>query len=73
MQLNLHKRALLLSYFTLGYNILEGVASIIAGLLAGSIALVGFGSDSLVESLSGSVIIWGFRKHGKLSEDEEEA
>jgi len=67
----LHKKALSLSYFTVGYNILEGIVSIFAGLLAGSIALVGFGLDSFVESLSGSVMIWRFRKHGKISEAEE--
>jgi len=72
MDSKLHKKALLLSYFTVGYNILEGVASIAAGLLAGSIALVGFGLDSFVESISGSVMIWRFRKHGKISEEEEE-
>jgi divalent metal cation (Fe/Co/Zn/Cd) transporter len=71
--LNLNKKALLLSYFTVGYNILEGVVSILAGLLAGgSIALIGFGLDSFVESLSGGVMIWRFRKHGKISEEEEE-
>lgn len=68
---DLHRRALLLSYFTVGYNVLEGVISIVAGSLAGSIALVGFGLDSFVESLSGSVMIWRFRKHGKISEAEE--
>lgn len=68
----LHKKALQLSYFTVGYNILEGIISIFAGLLAGSVALVGFGLDSFVESLSGSVMIWRFRKHGKISEEEEE-
>lgn len=63
--MDLNKRALLLSYFTVGYNILEGIVSIFAGLLAGgSIALVGFGLDSFVESLSGSIMIWRFRKHG---------
>lgn len=67
-----HKRALSLSYFTVGYNIFEGVVSIFAGLLAGSIALVGFGLDSFVESSSGTVMIWRFRKHGKISEDDEE-
>jgi cation diffusion facilitator family transporter len=67
-----HKKALLLSYFTVGYNIFEGIISIFAGLLSGSIALVGFGLDSFVESLSGSVMIWRFRKHGKISEEEEE-
>ena len=68
----LHKKALLLSYFTVGYNVLEGITSIFAGLFAGSIALVGFGSDSFVESLSGGVMIWRFRKHGKITEEEEE-
>lgn len=43
-----------------------------AGSLAGSIALIGFGLDSFVESLSGSVMIWRFRKSGKISEEEEE-
>jgi divalent metal cation (Fe/Co/Zn/Cd) transporter len=51
MDSRLHKRALSLSYFTVGYNISEGIVSILAGLLAGSIALVGFGLDSFVESL----------------------
>jgi cation diffusion facilitator family transporter len=68
----LHKRALWLSYFTVGYNILEGIVSVFAGSRAGSIALIGFGLDSFVESLSGSVVIWRFRKSGKISEEEEE-
>ncbi len=68
----LHRRALSLSYFTVGYNISEGVVSIVAGLLADSIALVGFGLDSFVESLSGGVMIWRLRKYGKISEEEEE-
>jgi divalent metal cation (Fe/Co/Zn/Cd) transporter len=69
----LYRRALLLSYFTVGYNLAEGLISVFAGLLAGSIALVGFGLDSFMESLSGSVMVWRFRKHGELSEREEEA
>ena len=68
----LHRKALSLSYFTVGYNIIEGIVSILAGLLAGSIALIGFGLDSFVESLSGSVMIWRFRKHEQMSEEEEE-
>lgn len=72
MDLRLHKKALSLSYFTVGYNVLEGIVSIFAGLLAGSIALIGFGLDSFVESSSGSIMIWRFRKHGKISEEEEE-
>jgi len=67
-----YKKALFLSYFTILYNIAECIASIIAGVLAGSIALIGFGSDSFVESLSGSIMIWRFRKHGKISIEDEE-
>ena len=72
MDTSLKRRALLLSYFTVGYNILEGVLSILAGFLAGSIALIGFGLDSFVESLSGCVMVWRFRKSGKIPEKEEE-
>jgi divalent metal cation (Fe/Co/Zn/Cd) transporter len=56
----LHARALHLSYFTVAYNLLEGLVSVVAGVLAGSVALVGFGLDSFVESLSGGVMIWRF-------------
>jgi divalent metal cation (Fe/Co/Zn/Cd) transporter len=68
----LYRRALLLSYFTVGYNVIEFALSIIAGILSGSIALIGFGLDSFVESLSAGIMIWRFRKHGKIPEQEEE-
>src|SRR3989337_4545968 len=68
----LHRKALSLSYFTVGYNILEGIVSILAGLLAGSIALIGFGLDSFVESLSGGVMGWRLSKHGEIPLEEEE-
>ena len=68
----LHRRALLLSYFSLAYNVIEFVLSIIAGVLSNSIALIGFGLDSLVESLSAGIMIWRFSKHGKISKEEEE-
>lgn len=68
----LHKKALSLSYFTVGYNLIEGIASLVFGGFAASIALVGFGLDSFVESLSGFVMIWRFRKHGSITEEEEE-
>uniref|UniRef100_A0A7C3Z0T5 Cation efflux protein transmembrane domain-containing protein n=1 Tax=Desulfobacca acetoxidans TaxID=60893 RepID=A0A7C3Z0T5_9BACT len=70
--INLRKRALLLSYLTVGYNILEGIISLAAGSLAGSIALVGFGLDSLVESLSGGIMIWRFRRPAEITPEEEE-
>lgn len=51
----------------------EAVVSIIFGHIANSIALIGFGLDSIVESLSGIVLIWRLRQHGKVSEEEEES
>ena len=66
----LSRRALVLSYFTVGYNVLEGVLSILAGGLASSIALVGFGLDSFIESISGGIMIWRFSQQ-RLSEAEE--
>ena len=66
----LGRRALLLSYFTVAYNVIEGVLSIVAGGLASSIALVGFGMDSFIESTSGGIMIWRFSQT-RLSEAEE--
>jgi divalent metal cation (Fe/Co/Zn/Cd) transporter len=72
MDSKLYKRALNLSYFTIIYNISEGILSILAGFLAGSISLIGFGLDSAVESFSAFIVLWRFKKHGKISEYEEE-
>jgi len=47
-----------LEYFTLGWNLTEAAVAIGAGLFAGSIALIGFGIDSLIESLSGGILLW---------------
>jgi divalent metal cation (Fe/Co/Zn/Cd) transporter len=51
-------RARRLEYFTIGWNSLEGLAAIGAGLVAGSIALVGFGADSFIEVTSGAALLW---------------
>ena len=67
----LYKKALNLEYFSVGYNVLEGFFSIFFGANAGSIALIGFGLDSIVESLSGLILIWRLRQHGVCSEGEE--
>ncbi|HSV97585.1 MAG TPA: cation transporter [Spirochaetota bacterium] len=67
-----YKKALSLEYFTVGYNIIEAAASIIAGGMANSIALIGFGLDSIVESFSGLVLIWRLKKHGTISAEKEE-
>ena len=52
------RRGKLLEYATIGYNSLEGVIAIAAGLIAGSIALVGFGFDSAIEVISGATLLW---------------
>ena len=52
------KRGRRLEYFTIAYNSLEGLISIIAGLMAGSVSLVGFGIDSAIEMISGATLIW---------------
>jgi divalent metal cation (Fe/Co/Zn/Cd) transporter len=55
-----HQTALALSYATVGYNVIEGLVSVTFAYFAGSPALLGFGIDSFVESLSGLVMIWRF-------------
>ena len=72
MKPSLQKKALLLSCFTVGYNVVECLLALLAGAWAGSIALGGFGRDSLVESLSGGVMIYRFARHESLSAAAEE-
>jgi len=47
-----------LEYFTIAWNALEGLVAVIAGVVAGSISLVGFGTDSLIEVTSWSTLLW---------------
>jgi divalent metal cation (Fe/Co/Zn/Cd) transporter len=47
-----------LEYFTIIYNSMEGLISIIAGLIAGSVSLIGFGLDSAIEVTSGAALLW---------------
>ncbi len=61
---------LLLEWATLGWNSVEAIVSIWAGILAGSIALVGFGMDSVIESLSGVALIW--RLMGRSNDNRRE-
>jgi len=46
------RRGILLSYATIGYNTVEAVGSLVAGMLAGSVALIGFGIDSVIEVIA---------------------
>ena len=67
---DLVRRGRYLEYFTIAYNSLEGLIAVLAGLVAGSIALVGFGFDSLIEVTSGSVLLW--RLHADVDEARRE-
>jgi divalent metal cation (Fe/Co/Zn/Cd) transporter len=57
----LGRRAQLLAGAGVAYNVMEAVVAIAAGLVAGSVALIGFGLDSVVEVSSGLIILWQFR------------
>jgi divalent metal cation (Fe/Co/Zn/Cd) transporter len=67
---NLVRRGRYLEYFTIGYNSLEGLIAVGAGLMAGSVALVGFGFDSLIEVTSGAILVW--RLHADVDEARRE-
>jgi divalent metal cation (Fe/Co/Zn/Cd) transporter len=60
-----------LEYFTIGYNTLEGAISLVAGLFAGSVSLVGFGLDSMIEVTSGAALLWRLHHDVKISRREE--
>jgi divalent metal cation (Fe/Co/Zn/Cd) transporter len=47
-----------LEYFTIAWNSAEGLIAILAGVLAGSISLIGFGIDSFIEVASGAALLW---------------
>jgi divalent metal cation (Fe/Co/Zn/Cd) transporter len=53
-------RAKLLSWISLGYMTVEGAVAILAGVLAGSVALIGFGIDSAIEGFASAIIVWRF-------------
>ena len=58
----LRRQAFLLEYLTVVWNVFEGVAAILVGLAAGSVALVGFGLDSMVEVVASLVVVWELRR-----------
>ena len=55
------RQAIVLEGVTVGYNALEGIVAIAAGLAAGSVALTGFGIDSVIEVTSGALLWWRLR------------
>ena len=66
------RRARLLSWLSLAWMGAEGAIAITAGVLAGSIALIGFGVDSAIEGVASLVIVWRFTGHRLLSHAAEE-
>ena len=56
----LERQARLLAWGGIAYHVLEFAVALIAGIAAGSIALIGFGADSLIEALAGFVVLWLF-------------
>lgn len=55
------RTGLRLEYFTMAWNLVEAVIGFVAGILAGSVALVGFALDSVVEGSSGGILLWRLR------------
>jgi divalent metal cation (Fe/Co/Zn/Cd) transporter len=64
-------RVRLLSWVSLGYMTIEGTVAILAGIHAGSVALVGFGLDSAIEGFASAIIIWRFTGHRIFSDAAE--
>ena len=62
------RRGRRLQYFTVTWNSLEGLIALAAGFLAGSVALVGFGFDSVIEVTSGAAVLWRLYREGERSE-----
>ena len=63
-------RGLSLEYFTVAWNLLEAAVALASGTLAGSIALISFGLDSLIEVSSGGILLW--RLHADQDEQRRE-
>jgi divalent metal cation (Fe/Co/Zn/Cd) transporter len=68
----LARRARLLSWLSLAWMTVEGAVALIAGIAAGSIALVGFGLDSAIEGFASVIVIWRFTGHRVFSHEAEE-
>jgi divalent metal cation (Fe/Co/Zn/Cd) transporter len=69
----LHRRALWLEYFTVSWNVVEAVVAIGAGVIAGSVALIGFGVDSAIEVISALGLLWRLHKAGPHAAASEES
>lgn len=54
------RRARLLAWVGIGWHVVEAAIGVAAGAAAGSIALIGFGADSLIEAVAGTIVLWRF-------------
>lgn len=73
-EIGLTRRGLRLAWFTIGYNVVEGVVAVTAGAIAGLVSLVGFGIDSGIESISAVLVamrLWARLRHGTVDEAKE--
>lgn len=59
------RRGRWLEVFTIGWNALEALVAVTAGAMAGSASLIGFGIDSIIESSSGTVLLWRLQDGGE--------
>lgn len=59
------RQAIRLEYFTVAWNVIEAGVAIVAGVLAASIALVGFGLDSVIETVAAVALLWRLRQRGE--------
>lgn len=69
-------RALFLNRLTLGWNVVECVVALAAGLAAGSVSLVGFGLDSAIEVSAAAILAWRLHQEGRggcMAEDDRRA
>lgn len=69
------RHGLRLATLTVAWNIIEGIVAVVSGLASGSVALVGFGIDSFIETASAAIVWWRFSYEaaGKLEEHAERA
>jgi divalent metal cation (Fe/Co/Zn/Cd) transporter len=68
----LHRRGLLLEWFAVLWNVVEGVVAIGAGIITGSVSLVAFGADSFIEVVSAVALLWRLRRAGPHASADEE-
>jgi divalent metal cation (Fe/Co/Zn/Cd) transporter len=69
-RVRLQRRALRLEYATIAWNLGEAVFTIGLGVAAGSLALIGFGTDSIIEVFASSVVVWHVRPGHALDQPE---